>query len=183
MLFRSEGKKPRGGVPKDPTFPTSFSFGNRVSSEPNSLRSILDRLRGSRSSSPSPEPRSAPDVIVQDFTTPPSSATRSTSPSLYINVGATRPPMPPPSLLRPMSSRTPTRPSLDRDRLWPTLGQLTLPPLPSPAVSEYSESDIAEGLLDPRLPWRLEQARFDSNASLRDHEDYSRPIGGTVRVY
>ena len=187
-------EKQSGGISnsKEPTPPTSYSFRNRASSEPNSLRSILDRLRsGVRSSSPSPEPKSAPEVIVQDFATPPLSATRPTSPSLYINVGATRPPTPPSSLLRPMSPRTPNAPSrrpslstaFDSDRLWPTLGQLTLPPLPSPAVSEHSEEVVAEGLLDPRLPWRLEQARFDSNASLRDHEDYSRPIGGTVRYF
>jgi hypothetical protein len=36
------------------------------------------------------------------------------------------------------------------------------------------------GILDPRLPWRLEQTRVDSTTSFRDDEDYSRPIGGVV---
>ena len=173
---------------KEPT-PASYSFRNRTSSEPNSLGSILDRLRsGGCSSSSSPEPKSVPEVIVQDFTTPPPSTTWPTSHSLYINVGAARPPTPPSSLLRPISPNIPSqRLSLstvyDGDRLWPTHGQLTLPPLPSPAVSEHSEDVITEGLLDPKLSRQLEQARFDSSVSLRDHEDYSRPIGGIVRFF
>lgn len=187
-----DAKKQSGAVSKEPTPPTSYSFRKRAGSEANSLKSILGRLRGGRGASPSPELRSGPDVVVQDFTTPPPSATvaRSTSPSLYTTVGTTRPPTPPSSLLRPKSPGIPnmpnTRPSLsaayDGDRLWPNIGQPTLPPLPSPAASEYSADDAPEGLLDPKLPWRLEQARFDSSASLRDHEDYTRPIGGIVRA-
>ena len=46
-----------------------------------------------------------------------------------------------------------------------------LVPAPSPAPTE--ESRLAEGLLHPRL-----QAQGFSDASLRDFEDYSRPIGG-----
>jgi hypothetical protein len=177
----------QSGTSKEPvvTPPTSYTLKNGANSETNSLKSILDRLRGGGcGSEPSPE---VPDVVVQDLTTPPPSATGSTFPSLYTTV-VTRPPTPPSSLLRPMPphilNMPSTRPSLsapyDGDRLWPNVGQLTLPPLPSPAISERSEGDIAEGLLDPQLPWRLERARFDSSGSLRDHEDYSRPIGGTL---
>ncbi|KAH7882837.1 hypothetical protein F5I97DRAFT_1930468 [Phlebopus sp. FC_14] len=57
-------------------------------------------------------------------------------------------------------------------------GYLVGVPMPSPVPTE--ESRIAEGLLHPRL-------RVDgrSNSSLRDFEDYSRPIGGLVnnRMY
>ena len=75
------------------------------------------------------------------------------------------------------------RPSLstayDGNLLWPTLWQLALSPLPSPGVSKYSGDNIAEGLLDPKLPWW-----FDSSANLRNHEDYySRPIRGTARLF
>ncbi|KIJ15400.1 hypothetical protein PAXINDRAFT_180705 [Paxillus involutus ATCC 200175] len=63
--------------------------------------------------------------------------------------------------------------------------QTVLPPVyvfgdsaPSPAPTE--ESRHAEGLLHPRL-----QVLGSSDASLRDFNDYSRPIGGVVnnRVY
>ncbi|OAX34257.1 hypothetical protein K503DRAFT_803736 [Rhizopogon vinicolor AM-OR11-026] len=61
---------------------------------------------------------------------------------------------------------------------WPWLGHAptnTLPP--SPAHTLESRSSAAEGLLDPRL---RENVEGRSNASLRDFEDYSRPIGGLV---
>ena len=164
------------------TAPTSYGLRNRSNSEPNSLKSILDRLRGAGSSS-SPEPMSAPDVVVQDLTSPPPSATGSTFPPLFSAV-VIRPPTPPSSLLRPISPQISNRPSpsalYDVNRPWPSIG--ILPP-PSPAISDHSEGNIAEGLLDPQLPWRLEQARVDSSVSLRDNEDYSRPIGARVRSF
>jgi hypothetical protein len=54
--------------------------------------------------------------------------------------------------------------------MWPGSGPLTLPPPPSPVVMTDS-LPVPDGLLDPRL---------ESLASLADHEDYSRPIGGVV---
>jgi hypothetical protein len=71
---------------------------------------------------------------------------------------------------------------------WPGLSPgLTLPPLPSPTASQLEEPQYApEGLLDPHLASRLgsERAGMRSTAaiSLRDHEDYSRPIGAVSFV-
>jgi hypothetical protein len=63
-----------------------------------------------------------------------------------------------------------------RPPTWPWLGhaQTNMQP-PSPAPTLGSRITTAEGLLDPRL---CENAEGRSNASLRDFEDYSRPIGG-----
>jgi hypothetical protein len=173
------------------TPPTSFSFGNRTRSEHNSLKGIIGRLRG-RGSSPGPltpeddvqsPPSSASPTMIQF---PESSYSLSTSQAPYAPVVSIRSPTPPSSLLRPQSPGTPNfsnqRPSMSAhstgDRVWP---RLTLPPAPSPAVSDDSHDLASEGLLDPRLPWRLGQTRADSTTSLRDHEDYSRPIGALVR--
>jgi hypothetical protein len=49
---------------------------------------------------------------------------------------------------------------------WPGSGPLTLPSQPSAMTLGLP---VSEGLLNPRL---------ESLASLEDHEDYSRPIGG-----
>lgn len=57
---------------------------------------------------------------------------------------------------------------------WPSV---TLPP-PSPVLTD--DSSMVEGLLHPRLG-ALDNAQQASTASLRDHEDYTRPING-VRV-
>lgn len=184
-----DGKKPSSSAGLA-TPPTSFSLRQRTRSDHNSLRSIIGRLRGSRGSSPEP-------LIISDDDTqsPPSSATPTTvrfpessyslsTPSQqapYAPLVSIRSPTPPSSLLRPQSPGTPNF-SIQRsmsaqsmgDRLWP---RLTLPPVPSPAVSDDSHDIASEGLLDPRLPWRLGQTRADSTTSLRDHEDYSRPIG------
>lgn len=60
---------------------------------------------------------------------------------------------------------------------WPTLSQgLTLPPLPSPMEDE--RADTPEGLLDARrLGMGRDRNESSAAISLRDHEDYSRPIG------
>ncbi|KIM72300.1 hypothetical protein PILCRDRAFT_742859 [Piloderma croceum F 1598] len=182
-----DGKKQSSVGPATP--PTSFSFRNRArSSEDNSLKGIIGRLRGGRGSSPrpiapeddvqSPPPSATPTMIRF----PESSYSPSTSQAPYAPVVSIRSPTPPSSLLRPQSSSTSNfsnqRPSMSAhstgDRLWP---RLTLPPVPSPAVSDDSHDLASEGLLDPRLLWRLGQTRADSTTSLRDHEDYSRPIG------
>ncbi|KAG1733384.1 uncharacterized protein EDB91DRAFT_643847 [Suillus paluster] len=62
---------------------------------------------------------------------------------------------------------------------WLTVQATTLPPfgLPSPAPTDESRVSTADGLLDPRLRDPVEGR---SNASLRDFEDYSRPIGGLM---
>jgi hypothetical protein len=154
----------QGGHHQNPTPPTSYSFRRRAGSGSDgnyrsSLRDIISRLRGGGASSPGPI-NVIPRIEIQ-VTSPPTSA----SPFITRFSDPTQSP--------------PTSPQ-DRDRLWPPL---TLPSFtfPSPAVSDDSHEVPSDGLLDPRLPWRLEQARVDSTASLRDHEDYSRPIGRLVR--
>jgi hypothetical protein len=59
---------------------------------------------------------------------------------------------------------------------WP---DVTLPP-PSPAASPVptDTSSMVEGLLHPRLGMALGSSQQASAASLRDHEDYTRPING-----
>ncbi|KAH9478025.1 hypothetical protein JR316_0010261 [Psilocybe cubensis] len=57
---------------------------------------------------------------------------------------------------------------------WPTM---TLPSAPSPVPTDASS--MVEGLLHPRLG-ALDTAQQASTASLRDHEDYTRPINGLV---
>ncbi|KAF8157202.1 hypothetical protein B0H34DRAFT_675514 [Crassisporium funariophilum] len=58
---------------------------------------------------------------------------------------------------------------------WPPA---TLPPCPSPVPTE--NSNLAEGLLHPRLGMALDHSQQASATSLRDHEDYTRPINGLV---
>jgi hypothetical protein len=194
-----EAKRPSAGQSQNPTPPTSYSLRKGASSGSNhSLKDILGRLRGSRGSSPGPIV--PPEAVIQ-VTSPPPSASPTTlhfptsapsppkptsSPYGPITI-STRSPTPPSSLLRPQSPGTSNfshnRPTIvdpeNGERLWPPL---TLPPGPSPAVSDDShEVSTPHGLLDPRLPWRLGQTRADSTTSLRDHEDYSRPIGKLVR--
>ena len=159
--------------------PRVLVSGIAPNSEPNNLKSILDRLYGARrGSSSSMEPTSAPDVVVQDLATPPPSVTGTTFPSLYTAV-ATQPPTSLSSLLRSISPQISNRPSAsalyDGNRLWPSIG--ILPP-PSLAISDHSEENITQGLLDPQPPWRLERARVDSSVSLRGHEIIQRRSEG-----
>jgi len=101
-----------------------------------------------------------------------------------IDVRAPTPrPTSPSSLLHPATpviSRQASRPTLASgpplpDFVWP-LQEVPAPPAMASPSDSLGDSR-AEGLLDPRLPWRLTQARMDSSTSLRDHEDYSRPFG------
>lgn len=55
---------------------------------------------------------------------------------------------------------------------WPSMA---LPSAPSPVPTD--DSSMVEGLLHPRLG-ALDNAQQASTASLRDHEDYTRPING-----
>lgn len=58
---------------------------------------------------------------------------------------------------------------------WLPRARMTMSFRPSPAHSEESYIAAAEGILHPRLRDAVERR---SHASLRDFEDYSRPIGG-----
>lgn len=57
--------------------------------------------------------------------------------------------------------------------LWPSF---TLPTPSSPVPTD--DSSMAEGLLHPRLRMRMDHLEKASTASLRDNEDYTRPING-----
>ena len=63
---------------------------------------------------------------------------------------------------------------------WPDVGTLpSAPPLhsaPSPVPTD--SSSMVEGLLHPRLGMGLGSSQQASATSLRDHEDYTRPING-----
>ena len=71
-----------------------------------------------------------------------------------------------PPLLQDTSSRGLLR--------WPGV---TLPP-PSPSPVPTDTSSMVEGLLHPRLGMALGSSQQASVTSLRDHEDYTRPING-----
>ena len=60
---------------------------------------------------------------------------------------------------------------------WPDVVVTTIPPSPSP-VSTMDTSSMVEGLLHPRLGMALGTSQQASATSLRDHEDYTRPING-----
>lgn len=57
---------------------------------------------------------------------------------------------------------------------WPWL---SVPSTSSPVPADESRLTTADGLLDPRL---RDSCEGRSNSSLRDFEDYSRPIGGLI---
>ena len=57
---------------------------------------------------------------------------------------------------------------------WP---DVTLPP-PAPSPVPTDTSSMVEGLLHPRLGMALGSSQQASATSLRDHEDYTRPING-----
>ncbi|KAF7969615.1 hypothetical protein HWV62_26865, partial [Athelia sp. TMB] len=193
----------KGQSPVPPVPPTSFSYRKRSGSE-SAMKGILGRLRGGRASSspavadvfaqsqqfspPPPLPRSSQPSSLRRRD--PYGKSRSASPTPFmfgppvIDVRAPTPrPTSPSSLLRPQSpviSRKSSQPMLSAvpaDIAWPGL-EVTNPSPPSPSAT-LGDSN-AEGLLDPRLPWRLTQARMDSSTSLRDHEDYSRPLGELI---
>jgi hypothetical protein len=65
----------------------------------------------------------------------------------------------------------------DENPLWPSV---TLPPIsPVPSTDTLS---MVEGLLHPRLGMALAHSQQASFTSLRDHEDYTRPINGVCFV-
>jgi hypothetical protein len=189
-----------------PVPPTSFTFREKDQSSENgsssatTLQGILGRLRGGRTSNP--------NIVIQGASSPSSAATSresltlrtqlhippSRSPSSLLHPTPMQSMFNPASLLqRPPSAVYPTAgrpgsmgpPPLGpngerRGSFWPGAESLTLPSPPSPAPSERSRD--LEGLLHPRIMFRL-PGNQDSSASLRDDEDYSRPIGGVSRCH
>ena len=68
---------------------------------------------------------------------------------------------------------------------WPDVGgTLPPPPLPSaPSPVPTDSSSMVEGLLHPRLGMALGSSQQASATSLRDHEDYTRPINGVCSFF
>ncbi|KAF9547474.1 hypothetical protein CPC08DRAFT_363778 [Agrocybe pediades] len=178
-------------------FPTSpgLSFDlerQQEQSDKSSIKSLFDRLRGgrkisnksisltlrSRSNSKSQPQMSegtttsaVPDVPLfsPSLLNPPVPVPSSAQTLLRFPRGVTGrgyPEFPSPPPLRHGTSTTSTI-------NWPPL---TLPPSPDPTEN----SSMVEGLLHPRLGKRLNGPEHDSTSSLRDHEDYSRPISGLI---
>ncbi|CAA7268643.1 unnamed protein product [Cyclocybe aegerita] len=153
-----------------------------------SVKSILSRLRGGRKSS------------LQSIVTVKASTRQSDEPVMAMTMAAAPASnVYSPSLLNPPitlpTTTTPMRPLLSFPRgvtgnsysppgtyspppgpvLWPPV---TLPPAPSPVPTD--DSSMIEGLLHPRLSMAVNLTQQPSLTSLRDHEDYSRPISGVI---
>ncbi|KIK90634.1 hypothetical protein PAXRUDRAFT_48512, partial [Paxillus rubicundulus Ve08.2h10] len=174
-----------------------------------SVRAFLGRFRrGGHTPSPRSSNRDLPSADVDlekvggDRGTPPPTQTQAATPqrpqySFVLSNPDLHPPSPYYATGDAFSSLDATSQRVDVHNLHeapiytpsPSVGELyspsALPPghafggsAPSPAPTE--ESRHAEGLLHPRL-----QVPGCSDASLRDFNDYSRPIGGVVnnRVY
>lgn len=89
--------------------------------------------------------------------------------------------LPPPGL-HVHSMYAPHEDAIPEDQVPPEASHwqaFTNPAMPSPALTDRSSQNLPDGLLDPRLGIRLGGAAGSSAAiSLRDDQDYSRPIGG-----
>ncbi|KAJ3517699.1 hypothetical protein NLJ89_g337 [Agrocybe chaxingu] len=153
-----------------------------------SVRSILSRLRGGRKSSlqstatvkastrPPEEPvmattmvaAPASNVYSPSLLNPPiplPTTTTAMRPLLSFPRGVTGNSYSPPGTYSPPPGPVP----------WPPV---TLPPAPSPVPTD--DSSMIEGLLHPRLSMAVNLTQQPSLTSLRDHEDYSRPISGVI---
>ena len=64
-----------------------------------------------------------------------------------------------------------------------TSEELHWPDLTPPSPAHTDTSSMVEGLLHPRLGMALASSQQASATSLRDHEDYSRPINGVCYYY
>lgn len=140
-------------------------------------QAIFARLRASRRSSIAPTVKAYSQCTIESEESAPSRAPSYMSPSLLnppISMSQTVP--------RRVDSNYATlihHPSLNQEAhdTFEGLGWLdVLPPAPSPAPTDTSS--MVEGLLHPRLGMALAPSQQGSATSLRDHEDYTRPING-----
>ena len=147
------------------------NFMSRLRSGRRTSNQTLATVRGSRSqatpgsreSLTSPELSNlySPSLLNPPITIPPSRAIL----RFPRGVGDIYAPLPP-----QMSDRYNSTPPAV---LWPPV---TLPLPPSPVSTD--NSSMVEGLLHPRLGRNMNRLQQASTASLRDHEDYTRPING-----
>jgi len=148
------------------------SFLSRLRSGRRTSNQSLATDRGSRSQATpgskesliSPEPSNlySPSLLNPPITIPPSRAILRVPHGVG---GSSYAPLPP-----QMSDRYTSTPSAV---LRPSV---MLPPPPSPVPTD--NSSMVEGLLHPRLGRSMNRLQQASTASLRDHEDYTRPING-----
>lgn len=142
--------------------PTSFAFKGSDDSDTRSLKGFIGLLRRDRSpaSKIEPPPRRRHSL---ESRMPFSSSPYTSSPSSLLGprpAGGIDTVLRKPSLSMGLYGGQPS------SSPWPGSGPLTLPSQPSAMTLGLP---VSEGLLNPRL---------ESLASLEDHEDYSRPIGG-----
>ncbi|KIM38040.1 hypothetical protein M413DRAFT_30449 [Hebeloma cylindrosporum] len=148
------------------SFLSRLRNGRRTSTQSLSTIRGVRPARGSKESLISHEPSNqySPSLLNPPITIPPARAILRFPRGVTGNSYA---PMPP-----EMTERYTSAPS---SGLWPPV---TLPPPPSPVPTD--NSSMAEGLLHPRLGLGMDHLQQASTASLRDHEDYTRPINGLV---
>lgn len=189
---RSSSELMRPPLPHMQTPPSSYAFREQNTeqkgksrekddSDSNSFRGFFGRLRGGRGSVSNvvtPHDMSMSHSHSKEglasqtrYSQPPVR-----SPSSLLNPG---PPSRPPSSAQIHSMELGPLPAFDeRSALSggrPGSESVTLPPLPSPSITD--DQRTPEGLLHPRLT-RPPMVGQESSTSLRDHLDYSRPIGG-----
>ena len=149
---------------------------------------ILARIRASRRSSNASTVKAYSQCTTLESEESAPSRTSSYmmySPSLLnppISMSQTVVPLPRGGVTRGSHTNFPSPPSLRQDTSsrgvlrWPDVSILP-PPSPSPVPTDTSSS-MVEGLLHPRLGMALASSQQASATSLRDHEDYTRPING-----
>ncbi|KAK7683023.1 hypothetical protein QCA50_013695 [Cerrena zonata] len=170
-------------------------------------RPLKWRIRGGRPSSSSSmssisnysQPSPAPTLSFSDrrplsaemsMQSPPATHSVSRSSSIRRSHTPTLSSLPPP-LLHVHTMFQPHEVDIPEDQVppeaphWPVFGN---PAMPSPAWTDRSSQNLPDGLLDPRLGVRLGTGGASGSSaaiSLRDDQDYSRPIGGFVnnRMY
>lgn len=176
------------------TPPTSFAFRTSVKgkerevdqelSDTSSFRGFLGRLRSGRTSAVSSSGgavaqemvgQSQDSVVLRPLSysaQSPSSLLHPVPPSLHVQTEMHN------DFLGHASPVENYRSSKAGERqsglLWPAV---TLPRGPSPVPTD-DDSITLDGLLNPRLGAGMAMTAASSSSSLRDHVDYSRPIGG-----
>jgi len=163
------------------TFLGRLRLRNTPSPKANSFRDLESEGASEKRNSDAPGLHSSPQTfsaVLSPATPPPEPVSVPTSPRFILSNPDPQPPSPHVNV--DAEGALQGREDDLRPPTWPWLGHTQtnmLPPSPAPTFG--SRISAAEGLLDPRL---RENVEGRSNASLRDFEDYSRPIGGVGTV-